>query len=188
MKSLSLARPHAIMMVGIPGSGKTFFARQFADTFNAPFIDANSIAAHAKDDESTSILTGLMVEQVAKTGQTFIYEGNTDSRTHRTEFAKWARTKGYQPMLIWVQTDQRTSEERSHKQKGISSEDFKYLLRSFSAPHRSEQPIVISGKHTYASQAKVVLGHLAKNHRPSSAATTPERQAAPSAGRTIQVR
>ena len=175
MKSMSLARPHAIMMVGIPGSGKSFFASKFAETFNAPYINADDIAALARDETAAGQITGMMVELVVKSKQTFIYEGNTDTRAHRTEFAKWARGHGYQPMLVWVQTDPRAAEDRSIKYNGLSAEDYDAIVRSFSPPHQSEHPVVISGRHTYASQLKVILNHLAKA-RPSTSVAAPERK------------
>jgi len=176
------------MMVGIPGSGKTFFASKFAETFNAPYISANDIAALARDEEASSQLTAMVVELAVKTKQTFIYEGNTETRAHRTEFAKWARSQGYQPMLVWVQTDPRAAEERSLKYNGITADDFRSIARTFSPPHPTEHPVVISGRHTFASQLKVVLNHLAKA-RPTASVSAPERapQSAPSSSRPIRV-
>lgn len=168
MKALHLNRPHAIMMVGIPGSGKTFFASQFADTFRTPYFDYNIIAQRCNDIEAASELTLLMLAEITKTQQTFIFEGNGDSRANRTEFAKWARGQGYVPLFVWTQTDQATSLKRTLKAGTMSREDFADRLRDFSPPHPDEKPIVISGKHTYASQARVVLAHLGVENRPSA--------------------
>ena len=165
MKSLRLARPHAIMMVGLPGSGKSFFAKQFATTFNAPYIDSMLIEENAKTPEGAgAIITGVM-DEIAKTGQTFLFEGNADTRIRRTEFARWARQLGYHPLFIWVQVDQATSRDRTAKQKSMSQSEFEHAITAFSAPHPDERPLVISGKHTFASQAKVVLAHLSKETR-----------------------
>ncbi|MBI3889304.1 hypothetical protein HY312_01855 [Candidatus Saccharibacteria bacterium] len=38
MKSLNLTKPHLIVVVGIPGAGKTYFGQQFSTTFNAPYL------------------------------------------------------------------------------------------------------------------------------------------------------
>lgn len=187
MKSLSLARPHAIMMVGIPGSGKTFFASKFADTFNAPYINSTDVAILAKDEQAASQLTSMLVDLVVKSKQTFIYEGGTDTRVHRTEFSKWARSNGYQPMIVWVQTDPRAAEERSVKHNSLTPEEYKAAARAFSPPHSSEHPIVISGRHTYASQLKVVLNHLAKS-RPAPQVSTPERSPAAHRDHTRSIR
>jgi gluconate kinase len=164
MKSLRLSRPHAIMMVGIPGSGKTFFAEKFAEMFNAPFINTSIIESACKEGEAGRVI-GYMVNEIAKTQQTFVYEGNADTRVSRTEFGKWARTSGYQPLYVWVQIDTATAKTRTKKTGVIGEDEFDFTVKSFSAPHPDERSIVISGKHTYATQAKVVLNHLSKSNR-----------------------
>ena len=86
------------MMVGLPGSGKTFFAQQFAETFNAPFINAAYVEERGRDEEASSELNAMFLGEIARTNQTFIYEGDSLSRTHRTDFARWARMHNYQPL------------------------------------------------------------------------------------------
>lgn len=175
MESLHLGRPYAIMMVGIPGSGKSFFATQFAETFHTPYIDSLAVERLSKDGESAGELIGLILGELAKTKQSFIFEGNSDARVHRTEFVRWARNKGYQPLLIWVQVDHKTALKRSLKSGTVSRDAFISILRNFSTPHEDEKAVVISGKHTYASQARVVLAHLGRDARPAQppVATTP---------------
>lgn len=77
------------MMVGLPGSGKTFFAQQFADTFGAPFIDAAYVEERGRDEQASGELNAMFLNEIARTNQTFIYEGDSLSRTHRTDFARW---------------------------------------------------------------------------------------------------
>lgn len=188
METLQLSRPHAIMMVGIPGSGKTFFASQFAETFHAPYIDSLVIERLARDSEAAGELIGTVLGEIVKTNQTFVFEGNSDSRVRRSEFTRWARSKGYQPLLIWVQTDRRTALQRALKTGSVSREGFADILQGFSAPHPDEKAIVISGRHTYASQARVVLAHLSKDARPQIAAPAQRPIASQPPRRTITIR
>lgn len=162
MKSLSLSRPHAIFMVGLPGSGKSFFAEQFAHTFNAPYINSRAIAHFTKTASDAELVAEALAGELAKTKQTFIYEATMDMRAKRTEFAQWARSKGYQPLLIWVQVDQRTAMNRSLKMYDMTKQEYHDLTTAFSPPHQDESPIVLSGKHTYATQAKAVLARMAR--------------------------
>ena len=187
MTSLHLSRPHAIMMVGLPGSGKSFFAAKFAETFNAPYIDALTLTSYAKDVKSAMKIVTNFAGQIARTGQTFIYEGDTDSRAMRTEFAQFARRNGYQPLIVWVQLDEKTARDRTLKSGKIDDSTFNSIIKNFSPPHASERAVVISGKHTYASQAKVVLAKLSKEvrARPSS---VPPRPSEVSARRTVIIR
>lgn len=179
------------MMVGLPGSGKSFFAKAFAETFHAPYIDYNDIGACAADGAKASELTLLFLREIAKTQQTFIFEGSSDTRSNRTEFAKWARAQGYTPLYIWTQTDQATCLKRSLKSGTLTREQFATVVRDFSPPHPQEKAVVISGKHTYASQAKVVLAQLSADNRPASthAARPQPRQSNPThSARTISIR
>lgn len=173
MKPLQLSKPHAILVVGIPGSGKTFFAQHFSETFNAPFIDASHLYNHLQDHEAVAAVLRTFLSEIAKTHQTFIHEPVASSRTSRTEFAKWARSVGYEPLVVWVQTDGTTAERRSQKQ-GRSINEHEDLVRRFSAPHASEKPAVISGKHTQSSQARAILTRLSAAHVPE-ALSVPKR-------------
>ncbi len=189
MKSLHLSRPHAIMMVGYPGSGKSFFAQKFADMFNAPYIDALTLTSYAKDVPSAMKIITNFAEEVAKTGQTFVYEGDTDSRTLRTEFVKWAKSFGYEPLIVWVQVEKDTAKARTLKKNSLDPDAFEEVIKQFSPPHETERPIVISGKHTYASQAKVVLSYLSRHGRlVTKPVSVPDRPATPHIARTINVR
>ena len=189
MQSLQLSRPHAIMMVGIPGSGKSFFAEQFAETFNAPYIDSLVLEEHSRDERAAGELIGFVLGELTKTKSSFVFEGNSDSRVRRTEFAAWARNKGYVPLFIWVQVDMATALSRSVRSGSMSKDDFQQALKGFSAPHESEKAIVISGKHTYASQAKVVLKNLGAITRPATQSTAaPRPVAVPSERRPVQIR
>ena len=174
------------MMVGLPGSGKSFFARQFADTFHTPYLDYNEIGPRAADATKANELTLFFLHEIAKTEQTFLFEGSSDTRANRTEFAKWARAQGYAPLFIWTQTDQATCLKRSLKAGTLSRDDFADTVRDFSPPHPDEKPVVISGKHTYASQAKVVLAHLGAENRPApqAQATIRPPEVAPRPSRT----
>ena len=74
-----------------------------------------------------------------------------------TDFFKWAKSKDYTPVLVWVQTDQRTAMSRSLKTYDITKEMYEQLVKQFEPPQANESAVVVSGKHTYATQAKTVL-------------------------------
>lgn len=176
------------MMVGLPGSGKSFFAEQFAATFNAPYIDALTLTSYAKDVKSAMKIITNFAGQVVKTKQTFIYEGDTDSRALRTEFAQFAKSKGYQPLVIWVQLDEKTAKDRTLKADKMDSSTFDEVAQGFQQPFSDEKPVVISGKHTYASQAKKVLASLSREVQPPTTPSAPVRVAPAPPRRSISVR
>lgn len=157
MKQLSLTKPHAIVMVGTPGSGKTFFAEKFAETFRAPFLNKAILASFAP--EKASELTVYLLDELLKTGQSIILEGDFETRTARIELGRKVKAAGYELLVVWVQTDESTAKMRAGK-SGISGDAYEKAMKRFTTPATLEKPVVISGKHTYASQAKTVLQRL----------------------------
>lgn len=170
MKPLSLTSPHLIIMVGIPGSGKSFFADHFASTFNTSFVSIEKITEELGEsttiDQPTAVrISTFLLTELLKSGQTIVYEGLTETRTARQALIKAARDNGYEPLVVWVQTESIAAKQRATKQKRskshLSDEQFDVALRRFTPPSAVEKPIVISGKHTYPSQLKIVLKYLA---------------------------
>jgi predicted kinase len=182
MKPLSLARPHLIIMVGISGAGKSQFAAQFADTFKAPLISRDAVLEQifiddksgvAESDTTANRITTYLLNQLLKTGQTIVFDGASDSRVERLELAKAAKSAGYESLFVWVQTDPTEAKRRAAKQKtrSLTSGDYEAALSRFRVPTASEKVVVISGKHTFASQLKIVLKRLAGEHTEAAAKT-----------------
>jgi len=155
--------------VGIPGSGKTFFASQFAKMFNAPYIHYEAIKGSfesALSEDQTADIAGLLFTELVKTGSTIILEGPGSSRTERVALAQQARAVGYIPLYIWVQTEPITAKARAvtgvrgATNTVISSEDFEREIKHFTPLAATEKSVVISGKHTFASQARIILKRL----------------------------
>ncbi|MEP6710202.1 MAG: zeta toxin family protein [Candidatus Saccharibacteria bacterium] len=181
MKSLSLSRPHAIIMVGIPGSGKSFFAEKFAETFNAPYVSHHKIAdiSGLTDQDAVSSLANDQIDELMKTTQSIVIEGGADTRIGRADLTKKLHKAGYEPLMVWVQTDPATAKLRTTKpskkqtNRHLSDDEHDRLTRRFTAPHDKDNVIVISGKHTYASQVKVVLKKLSGPRAEISTHATP---------------
>lgn len=175
MKSLQLDKPHAIVMVGIQGSGKTFFASKFSETFHAPYVEQAAIAAHLANEEASEALIDLMLTEILKTRHSVVIETDTATRVARAQLAKRLRDAGYVPLFVWVQVDAETAKQRSLKKPDVTAEEHAEGLKRFSAPTATEKALVISGKHTYATQARIVLKKLsapraaATAHRPAPA-------------------
>jgi predicted kinase len=169
MKSLSLSRPHMIIMVGVPGSGKSFFAEKFASTFSAPYVCREKIVARlGQDTKEIELVAQDQLEELLKTQASVIVDGLADTRATRGELASKARRAGYDTLLIWVQTDTATAKGRSAKRTGegthriLTTEEYDQTAKRFVPPATVEKPVVISGKHTYATQAKVILKKLSE--------------------------
>ncbi len=175
-------------MVGIPGSGKTQFAKQFSDTFNAPIVEAAFVASHSRDSNATTSLIHAFVAELLKTKQSIVIDGIGSSRKDRIELNKLLRDHGYEPLLVWVQTDTDTAQQRAAKAGKSHSTSFDHAIATFSAPHPAEKPLVISGKHTYATQARTVLKRLSGGARSASAQHESQAPAIPAVRRPGTIR
>jgi predicted kinase len=180
MKPLSLSKPHLIVMVGIPGAGKSMFAEHFADTFKALLVSSSLLQdAVGKDKISEADAhkaANFFLDQLFMTGATIIYDGAASTRTQRQELAKKAHAHDYTPIYVWVQTDPVEARHRATRKGGLSETEYESRLRRFSVPHQTERAVVISGKHTYPNQLKIVLKRLSEGHQEAvTQSPVPER-------------
>lgn len=172
MKPLTSATPKAIIMVGIPGAGKTTFAERFSKTFQAPYINQTSLARDLEVTPAIAAKVGaIMLEELFKTNRTIIYEGATHTKAARAALVKRVLSAGYQPLIVWVQTESAEAKRRATKKQPdgheLSSDTFDGAIKRFAPPSVQEKALVISGKHTYASQLKIVLKRIAGDGRPA---------------------
>jgi len=184
MKQLNLSTPHLLIVAGLPGSGKTQFASKFAETFSSPYLDVAPLQAQLRDDVDADSLIDGLVEQMLRSQRTVVVEPATGSRTTRHELAKLARSHGYQPLTIWVQTNATVAKTRAttgsqRKPAAYTADEYDKAARYFTAPIPSEATCVISGMHTQPSQIRVVLKRLGDaSGRKSSSLDTKARASA----------
>ena len=166
MKPLTSASPHAVIMIGIPGSGKSSFADRFADTFQAPIVSQTKYQQEygLSIDQAEALRTTILGEYM-KTHRTVLIDGGFNGKEKREELVRMLVKAGYRPLIVWVQTDTAEAHRRAGKLyprgSGLNDEAFDMLLNEFEAPGEKEKMVVISGKHTYASQLKIILKQLA---------------------------
>lgn len=218
MKNLSLPKPLILVLVGLPGAGKSFFARQFAEMFGSPLVSFDRIryelfAEPQNSAEEHTIIGRLAEYQIAeliKTHRSFLVDGGYNAAAARQALATYAKKHGYGVLVIWVQTDDQTAQLRSMKRNprklddqfspSLDNQTFLSLSKRLTAPSREEY-VVISGKHTFSTQAKMVLRKLATPHvseaqtahaedlaaerQRASAANAPSRPTPPSRGRSL---
>ncbi|HSE61637.1 MAG TPA: AAA family ATPase, partial [Candidatus Saccharimonadales bacterium] len=91
MKTLSLSRPLIIMLIGLPGSGKSFFGRQFAEMFAAPLVSYDRLRyelfaqpTHSQEEqEVVKRVADYQIEELVKTHRSFVVDGGCNAKTDR---------------------------------------------------------------------------------------------------------
>ena len=176
MERTPLSKPLVIVVIGLPGSGKSFFATQFAASLEAPLVSEDKtrwlLFAHHTYDENENVVVrqvvNMLMTELFKTKKTFVLDGGYGDRASRSALATQAKKVGYNILTIVVQTDpptaRRRSANRNAKNSGdlykqpLSGELFDKQAQRYQAPlHIDKSAVVISGKHTYSTQARMVL-------------------------------
>lgn len=176
MEALTLSSPMIIEVVGLPGAGKSFFAIQFANTFGAALVSQDKIRwtlfAHHTYSESENAMVeqvaDLMITELLRTKKTFVLDGGYNTAAARHLLANRARKNGYRVLTIVVQTDEPTSKRRATKRsdkkpgdrykQSLTDSQFDAAKKLYEEPSTAQADVVvISGKHTYNTQAKIVL-------------------------------
>ena len=193
MESGKLGNPIIVEVVGLPGSGKSFFASQFAKTFHAAVVSIDKIrwtlfAHHTySDNENVMVqqVADLIITELLKTGRTFVLDGGYNTKDAREEIQKRAEKVGFQILTVVVQVDELTAKRRAtkrsaknpgdrHKQS-LSADAFTMHSQEYEVPPVNKNTVVISGKHTYSAQARTVLKKILENKDGSISTKTMSR-------------
>ncbi len=173
MESQTSNLPIVYMMLGLPGSGKTFFARQYAAEIGVPLIDIERLRhelfeepSYAPDENRIVLsLADYMIEQFLSAGLSVVIDGMNETRARRHGLREQSRSYGARPLVIWVQTDVSTAFNRAHNRdrrnpndkyaKELDDAEFERLTGKVKLPQH-EDYVVISGKHVFRNQMNVV--------------------------------
>lgn len=175
MKQLELSPPLLIITMGLPGSGKSFFGRQFAEQYDLPRISEDVIRFELfekpqfNNDEADIIerIFNYALSQLIVTGKTVICEGSYLQTKQRKAVESIARKHGYRTLTVWLQTDLETSMKRAatRDRRNLDSKyafeidkiRFNKIKTTLQRPGEKEPFVVISGKHAFKGQCLTVL-------------------------------
>ena len=155
------SKPRALLVFGAPRSGKSTFAEKFAKKFKIANYDLDDLV---KNDGFTYEQTMIVLTQILKTRQNILVQGALNTEKERIEMRNLLREHGYEPTLIWIQTDVATIRSRlKSKFRSVSkAKDFyEKSVAAMEAPNETEHAIILSGKHTFETQSKHVVAGLA---------------------------
>jgi predicted kinase len=166
------------MLYGYPGAGKTYFARQLTEDFQAAHLQSDRIRGELFDqprydkqeNDVVSQLMDYMCEEFMAAGLSVVYDANAMRAKQRHSLRDMARKHKAQPLLIWFQMDQDTAFSRNVKRDRRRADDkyaaqwdrtsFESILGSMQNPAQAEDYVVVSGKHLYNMQRSAVVNKL----------------------------
>lgn len=199
MRHLELNPPLLIMVMGYPGAGKSFFARQFSEQYGVARVSEDRIrfelfANPRFDSEENEIIMSMMhymLEQLMQTDSPIICDASFLKAKERKAYADLATKNGYRTLTIWIQTDAETAQARARKRDrrnpdskysfDLTPETFLNLKSQLQRPTEKELSVVISGKHAFKGQCLSVLRKIASVYSESltkelGSSTTPQRR------------
>lgn len=174
---LPLQKPLLVALYGFPGAGKSYVGRNLSEELGIAHVNADRIRAelfeHPRfDRQENSIVTHLMnymSEEFLKAGVSVIYDMNAMRINQRFTLRELARKVHAQYLLIWLQIDQDSAFARTQKRDRRTHDDryafehnpasFNELIGTMQNP-RDEDYLVISGKHTFATQKGAIMSRL----------------------------
>jgi len=178
MKQLQLPAPTVLITMGLPGAGKSFFARQFAETYSLPLVALDKIRFELfneptytpSEQDIIGRVANYMTNELLKSRRTFVIDGtHANTKAHRAAIQKQAREYGVKVLVVWLQVDEPTAKLRSLKRnskkqddkfnKSLSEATFEAWKKQLTPP-TGENYVVVSGKHTFPAQLKTVTRKL----------------------------
>ena len=154
-------KPRALLVFGAPCSGKTTFSTKFANKFGLAYYDFDELFNSGFTRKN--LLT--ILELLTRTKQTLIIEGGLNTEAQRSEIRNLLRQNGYEPSLVWIQTDTSTIRKRlklRFKDIAKARETYEKAVKEIDEPTETERPIILSGKHTFETQTRHVVTGLAE--------------------------
>lgn len=178
MGKVQLHKPSLILLYGYPGAGKTYFARQFCEEVAAAHVHDDKIRneifeSPRYDKQENQVLQQLMeymTEEFLKAGMSVVYDTNAMRVSQRRHLRDLARKFHAEHVLVWLQIDPETALHRASKRDrrksddkyavAIDSEIFDRIAGYMQNPNTTEEYVVLSGKHTFDTQSKMLTKRL----------------------------
>jgi len=106
-------KPTLILLYGFPGSGKTFFSRQFKDEINTAYINSEQLRYEffaqpnysKPENDVTDHLTYYMMEQFLLSGTSVIFDSNAARIADRRMLYEMAEKSKAEVLIVWFQID-----------------------------------------------------------------------------------
>jgi predicted kinase len=177
MNKVVLSKPVLICLYGYPGSGKSYVSRRLTDALQIAHINSDRIRGElfqtprydTQENAVVSHLMSYMAEEFLSAGVSVIYDANTARTAQRRKLKELAKKYKAEFLLVWIQVDPESSFYRVENRDRRTSDDkfaqphtkesFERQISTMQNP-QGEEYLVISGKHTFATQKGAVVSKL----------------------------
>jgi len=179
MERIAPEKPVLILLYGFPGSGKTYFSRQFSEEVQVAHVEEDRIRRELfeqpryskQENYALNRIMNYMTGQFLSSGISVVYDLNAMRSVQRKVLREFAKTHNAEVLVVWFQVDADTAFARNLKRDRRHPDDkyaaahdvehFKEIAAHMQPPEEKESFIVVSGKHSYQSQRSSVIKRLA---------------------------
>jgi predicted kinase len=173
-KEIQMHKAVALVLYGYPGSGKTSFARQYAQQMNMAHIHGDRIRHElfeqplydAQENEIIFNIMHYMAEEFLRSGMSVLFDANTLRPTERKKIRETALSNKGSSLIVWLQIDIESAFTRATKRDKRKADDkytdsidrstFESIVGSMKNPDYREPYVVLSGKHAFKTQFAMV--------------------------------
>lgn len=178
MTKIIPSKPFLLIFYGYPGSGRTYFARQFSEEFQVANLQSDRIRSElfekprydSQENSITRQLMDYMCEEFLSAGLSVIYDADVLRNGQRTILKNIANKYKAEIVTCWLQVDEETSFARNVRRDKRKIDDkyapkwdrttFDGVVKQMQNPTTNSEVVVISGKHLYQTQRNAVVAHL----------------------------
>lgn len=171
-------KPILVLLYGMPGSGKTFFARQLSEQLQVAHLQADRIRSElfqkpSYSKEENTVIASLMAYMTGEflhNGVSVIYDVNSARTAHRRVLRNLANKYKAETIQVWLQIDPDTAFNRAIKRDRRTADDhyaqemtpaiFRQALTEMQNPDMTEKYVVVSGKHVFNMQKNAFYREL----------------------------
>ncbi len=150
-----VSQPSLMIVIGLPGAGKTTFAASLSSHLGMAHIHDDRISNELGGSENVDKLADYITEEILKTGGSVILDIDASRLARRRKLRNLAQKHKAHAIVVWIQTDTDTAMKRLLKNKAVSKPDFIAAAKHLQKPSQ-EDSVVISGKHPFKSQLAVI--------------------------------
>lgn len=170
-----MGKPLLLMMLGHPGSGKSYFAKQLAPIMHAVRLNGDHMRTAMFDGDMDEIrnrdnnpkvfrAVDYAVEQILKAGHNVIYDAQHNFRRERVKGEQMAKQAGGEAVLVWVKAsfdvalkrgmEREEAPDQRRKTDEQMRESLKFHIGNLEEPGPGEKVIVIDGTVSFAEQQR----------------------------------
>jgi len=169
-------------MYGYPGSGKSYFGRQFADETKSAYVNDDTLrhefidnpTYNKSENNAVQHLSVYMLNNFLKSGISVVYDCSNRRTADRKLLYTIAENYKAQVMIIWIQIDIESSFNRVNNRDSRKIDDkyaekldrtsFNSVVGSMQNPSDKDDFVVISGKHVFSTQKHAVYKKLSERN------------------------